>query len=248
MSEELKQPSKCRECGGKSLTWAADKQNNSGVQNGRLSMHDVRGIFVLGCNDCSATLAVVSADNIAAHLNTRAELSAIKGGQQPASWQFFERGKWWNGDDRIKDHRANTEAAGYPVRDLYAYPPVVAEAESVTEVMRFQLKHPLTGETHTVEFTRAEVADGMEDSLYEKLAPLVCDCDGEADHECGDYIHDFDLSNVAPPASVAVPVPRELLKDCRKELLAWVRSHGADIETQRVADELRALLAKGVQS
>lgn len=42
--------------------------------------------------------------------------------QQPVSWQFYQDGKWWNGDDRIKDHRKNTEAAGIPVRDLYAAP------------------------------------------------------------------------------------------------------------------------------
>ena len=37
--------------------------------------------------------------------------------QQPVSWQFYQDGKWWNGDDRIKDHRKNTEAAGIPVRN-----------------------------------------------------------------------------------------------------------------------------------
>ncbi|MCQ4302255.1 hypothetical protein NAV11_20265 [Pseudomonas songnenensis] len=42
--------------------------------------------------------------------------------QQPVTWQFYQDGKWWNGDDRIKDHRKNTEAAGIPVRDLYAAP------------------------------------------------------------------------------------------------------------------------------
>ena len=56
------------------------------------------------------------------------ELAALKDGapaqteQQPVSWQFYQDGKWWNGDDRIKDHRKNTEAAGIPVRDLYAAP------------------------------------------------------------------------------------------------------------------------------
>ena len=35
-------------------------------------------------------------------------------------WQFYEDGKWWNGDDRIKDHRKNTKEGGYPIRDVYA--------------------------------------------------------------------------------------------------------------------------------
>lgn len=37
-------------------------------------------------------------------------------------WQFHQDGKWWNGDDRIKNHRKNTEEAGLPVRDVYATP------------------------------------------------------------------------------------------------------------------------------
>ena len=38
----------------------------------------------------------------------------------PVGWQFYEDSKWWNGDDRIKDHRKNTEEASYPIRDVYA--------------------------------------------------------------------------------------------------------------------------------
>lgn len=40
----------------------------------------------------------------------------------PAGWQFYDRenSRWCNGDDRIKDYRRNTAAAGYPVRDVYA--------------------------------------------------------------------------------------------------------------------------------
>lgn len=80
---------------------------------------------------------------------------------------------------------------GWQARDQR--PPSVA-----VPVMQFQMKHPSSGESHIVELTRAEVADGMEDLFYEKLSDLVCGCGGEADHECGDYIYDFDLQAVAP--------------------------------------------------
>lgn len=158
---------------------------------------------------------------------------------------------------------------GGEIVPLYTSQPVVAEAEAEagTEVMRFQLKHPLTGETHTVEFTRAEVAEGMEDWLYEKLTPLVCNCDGEADHECGDYIHEFDMAPAAQPASGAVPEPENGLeiaaKFLEKRAQHYDEEHGStDPETgtreypgngaeyyyelMEMADELRALLAKGV--
>lgn len=43
---------------------------------------------------------------------------AVQGG--PVGWQFYDHGEWRNGEDRIKDHRKNTEEAGFLVRDVYA--------------------------------------------------------------------------------------------------------------------------------
>lgn len=45
---------------------------------------------------------------------------AVQG--EPVGWQFYQHGEWWNGDHRIKDHRKNTEEAGFRVRDVYAGP------------------------------------------------------------------------------------------------------------------------------
>ncbi len=42
---------------------------------------------------------------------------------EPVAWQFYQDGKWWNGDDRIKDHRKNTENSGYKTRELYSEQP-----------------------------------------------------------------------------------------------------------------------------
>ena len=41
--------------------------------------------------------------------------------QEPCGWQFYQDDKWHNGMDR-NDHRANTEAAGVPVRNVYPEP------------------------------------------------------------------------------------------------------------------------------
>ena len=76
------------------------------------------------------------------------------------------------------------------------------------EVMPFQFKHPDTGDAHAVALTRQEVADGMEDTLYEKLADLICHCEpvGETnvvDCNCDDYIYEFELVNAAPIAQTA---------------------------------------------
>jgi hypothetical protein len=41
--------------------------------------------------------------------------------QEPCGWQFYQDGKWHNGME-TSNHRANTEAAGIPVRDVYPSP------------------------------------------------------------------------------------------------------------------------------
>lgn len=117
MAEELKHPTKCRECGSGSLNWFAHKENKSGVQDGRLCMHDVRGIFVLGCDDCSATLAVVSADDIAAHLNTRAQLPS-QGGEAVAWARQCDLDE---SDPAIFVAREEVQESGYVV-PLYIHP------------------------------------------------------------------------------------------------------------------------------
>lgn len=90
--------------------------------------------------------------------------------------------------------------------------PAQTEQQPV-EVMLFQLKHPDTGDAHTVALTRADIADGMDDTLFEKLGDLICDCQpvGETnvvDCNCDDYIYEFELVNAAPIAQT-VPQPEQ---------------------------------------
>ena len=101
------------------------------------------------------------------------ELAALKDGapaqteQQPVSWQFYQDGKWWNGDDRIKDHRKNTEAAGIPVRDLYAAP--IAQTAPQPEQSGLVLP-------------RAQL-ERIERRLTDWLELNCCEC--ESGHSCG---------------------------------------------------------------
>jgi len=59
----------CKECGSKDLSWDTHNRIRTDVQQGRLNTSDVTCVFVLGCNECSETLAVVSADTVAASMN-----------------------------------------------------------------------------------------------------------------------------------------------------------------------------------
>lgn len=56
---------KCKSCGSEKLTWFPSMRNTSGVQDGRLRMHDVTCDFVLGCDECSDTVTVMNADTVA---------------------------------------------------------------------------------------------------------------------------------------------------------------------------------------
>lgn len=67
---------KCRECGGTSLTWDTVNRARNGIQQNRLNTRDVECVFFLGCDNCSETLSVVSVDRVAAALNASAEPSA----------------------------------------------------------------------------------------------------------------------------------------------------------------------------
>ncbi|QDV59045.1 hypothetical protein Mal33_50700 [Rosistilla oblonga] len=59
---------RCPECDGDNLEWGDSMRNTSGVVDGRLRMHDVACEFFLGCCDCSETVLVVAAGDVAAFL------------------------------------------------------------------------------------------------------------------------------------------------------------------------------------
>lgn len=63
----------CKECRGTALTWQTSIINRSEVQQGRLNTRDVECVFFLGCDHCSETLAMVSADKVAGLMNSQAE-------------------------------------------------------------------------------------------------------------------------------------------------------------------------------
>ncbi len=59
---------KCRICESDDLFWFAQNTVRNGIQQNRLNTHDVECVFVLGCNNCSETLKLVSADKIAGQM------------------------------------------------------------------------------------------------------------------------------------------------------------------------------------
>lgn len=59
----------CKECGSTDLSWQTHNRVDNGVQQNRLNTNDVTCVFVLGCNACSETLAVMNADKVAASMN-----------------------------------------------------------------------------------------------------------------------------------------------------------------------------------
>ncbi len=122
-----------------------------------------------------------------------------------AAFQLWRMARGW--DDPITPLEVWNAALRYATTC-----PAQTEQQPV-EVMRFQLKHPDTGDTRSVTLTRSEVADCMEDTIFEKLGDLICDCQpvGETnvvDCSCDDYIYEFELVNAAPIAQTA-PQPEQ---------------------------------------
>jgi|GEM_PF-1804648 len=120
----------------------------------------------------------------------------------PSPWEPAEHFEILAGE--IADHRKDLIARLEELEKKAEPAPAQTEQQPV-EVMLFQLKHPDTGDAHTVALTRPDIADGMDDSLFEKLGDLICDCQpvGETnvvDCSCDDYIYEFELANAAPVA------------------------------------------------
>ena len=116
--------------------------------------------------------------------------------QGVVAWQFFDKGQWHNGDDRIKDHRQNTEAAGYPVRNLFATPPAPKLGPNLAH------RHPKRSAEWMQEIAELEDAAGgvfAAGALASKLEPMT---DEQARHmaigasiECAarDLPHGYEL-------------------------------------------------------
>ena len=97
-------PSKCRACGSSDLIWFI-LRNTGGAQGEPLRMPEIAYDFILGCKECSETLRVLRADDVAEYLTLlpalpaqeRAQSAAVSGAQaaQSASDDVFEEGQWW---------------------------------------------------------------------------------------------------------------------------------------------------------
>lgn len=69
----------CPACGSHSLTWDNTIITHGSVPHGRLTTSDVSGLFYLGCDECSETVANVSAEQVAAFMN--ASRAAVMNGE-----------------------------------------------------------------------------------------------------------------------------------------------------------------------
>lgn len=92
---KLSKITKCRECGSESLTWGTHNKNIGQASHGRLTTHDVRCLFVLGCDECSETLDVVDADKVAVWLTRGSDVSVEQSSTPSCAWTFNEDSFAW---------------------------------------------------------------------------------------------------------------------------------------------------------
>jgi hypothetical protein len=68
-TESLPARQACPNCGSQDLTWSAFVKSTAPVAVNRLNTGDVSAQFALGCEECSETVKIVSAQAVAAVLN-----------------------------------------------------------------------------------------------------------------------------------------------------------------------------------
>lgn len=59
----------CPECGSTDLTWHTQSSVTTGTQDGKLRANEVSTLFVLGCNHCSETIKILTADQVAENMS-----------------------------------------------------------------------------------------------------------------------------------------------------------------------------------
>lgn len=100
----MKTLSKCHACGSSDLIWFT-LRNTGGAQGEPLRMPEIAYDFILGCEECSETLRVLRAEDVAEYLTLlrtlpvqeRAQSAAVPDASavQSASDDVFEEGQWW---------------------------------------------------------------------------------------------------------------------------------------------------------
>ena len=70
----MKIPKICTNCEGTDLAWFAVSHHNGNIVDGRLKLNEVQPMFSLGCEECSETLLVLPASEIAALLNSNGKI------------------------------------------------------------------------------------------------------------------------------------------------------------------------------
>jgi hypothetical protein len=90
----------------------------------------------------------------------RADERAKLAQQEPCGWQFYHLGKWHNGME-TNNHRANTEAAGIPVRDVYPSPQPAQRKPLVwlSQEEEQQIKHHCTTAACVLKTVKAKLKD-----------------------------------------------------------------------------------------
>jgi hypothetical protein len=99
--------------------------------------------------------------------------------QEPCGWQFYQDGKWHNGME-TSNHRANTEAAGIPVRNVYTTPPAqpadpTGQAPCVRhcEATAFQIViKNLRGDIERMKAAQRTWVDLTDDEIAAAVSPL----------------------------------------------------------------------------
>lgn len=181
MSANHSKITSCKECGSTDLSWNTHNQIHNAIQQGRLNTSDVTCVFVLGCNQCSETLAVVNAEKVACSMNATPKPAPTNSVQNMLHWALGEllgalpeRRDWLN-PDAEKVLRATRASLAIPIS---------ATGETDREVaLRFKREADALWKRDYEEAAASHRAlvDALRGLLYERAGRWYTGTQGDAD-------------------------------------------------------------------
>ena len=224
-------PSKCRTCGSSDLIWFT-LRNTRGAQGEPLRMPEIAYDFILGCKECSETLRVLRAEDVAEYLTLLAQAGTVwqraqsaevpdaQAGEPPAPYGWVAVGQLFTSREDAADAAGKT-----PCVEVYSRSQVLAilarsaERQALAEELTRQNSELKSIDERTAEL-ETELAAARE-TLNARIQAAQASLDKLEDqrHEAGQAVpkpilqrYEFIRSRLKNP--VIVPVEAGICSGC----------------------------------
>lgn len=150
----MKTPSKCRACGSSDLIWFI-LRNTGGAQGEPLRMPEIAYDFILGCKECSETLRVLRAEDVAEYLTLLRTLPARQGAEEHEAVEVVGY--------------LNESGTYYPSMDsVERYAPPGEQLQQLMTVTQHERTLPAQERAQSAAVSGAQAAQSASDDVFEE--------------------------------------------------------------------------------